>query len=85
MVPLSLWHSRRSGALAEHCIDTRHLHPVVWVVGSVPVRTVLKPAPTKTTDNHANHDYVQATYAMFETGSCPACATLARLRDSGGT
>ena len=29
MVPLSLWYSRHSGALAEHCIDTRQLLTVV--------------------------------------------------------
>ena len=70
MVPLLLRYSRRSGACAEHCINTRRLFlPVVWVVGSVPVRNVFCNLP----HNHANHDNVPAGYAMFEMGSCPAC------------
>ena len=84
MVPLSLWYSRRFGAFAEHCINTRRLlSPVVWVVGSVLLfrcEPCFATCPGKSKDNHPKHDIVPATYAVFEIGSCPACRKLARVR-----
>ena len=54
--------------------------PVVWVVGFVPVRNVFCNLPPQNKDNHAKHDIVPATCAIFEMGSCPACRKLARVR-----
>ena len=58
---------------ADHCMDThRLLPPVVWVVGSVPVRTVSATCPHRNNNSNANHDFLPATFAMFVMRSCLA-------------
>ena len=76
MVPLSLWYSSRSRALAEHCINPQRLLPPGGWGGGFRCETCFATCPRKNKDNHAKHDIVLATYAMFEMGSCPACENL---------